>query len=170
MNPSRPPSLRGRALADLEQLLLLRQQQRSDVSPDQRGIDLLAENLTAQQCRQFLAHGYFDVVGGESGKRYRIWHRLLQNVEEFDTRGIRVSVWCFHPSEAVPLGDVLLAQKTALELFEPDASRIAHKHLEFASAVAPHVTPSQTSSSGGTVHMGIDYAAADLYYRLFHNP
>jgi hypothetical protein len=33
----------------------------------------------------------------------------------------------------LPIGDVLLAQKIALELFEGDAITIANRHSEFAS-------------------------------------
>ena len=40
--------------------------------------------------------------------------------------------WCFHPADALPLGDVLLAQKTALELFEYDALRIANSYSDFS--------------------------------------
>jgi len=143
MNPPRlaPRALRGRTLADLGQLLVLRQQLNSIVSPDQRAINLLIENLTAVQRLQLVSHGYFDINGGKSGKRYRIWFRTLQNVEEFDADGRRVCIWCFHPSTAVPLGDVLLAQKIALELFEPCAIKIARKHLAFASHVAPLPPP-----------------------------
>jgi hypothetical protein len=49
------------------------------------------------------------------------------NVEEFDEHGRRVSVLCFMPEGGVPLGDVLLAQKVALELFEADALRVANR-------------------------------------------
>lgn len=103
-------------------------------TPEQRAVQLLRENLTPPQRGQFAASGCFDVVGGRSGKRYRLWSCRLQNIEELDADGSRVRVWCFHPSEALPLGDVLLAQKTALELFEYDALRIANSYSDFAPA------------------------------------
>jgi hypothetical protein len=106
---------------------------------DQRGIALLSENLTAEQRRQFALHRHFDVIGGQSGRRYRVWHCPLQNIEEFDARGNRICVWCFHPREPLVLGDVLLAQKTALELFESDALRIAHRYSDFASSMRPEL-------------------------------
>ena len=102
-------------------------------TPEQRGIDLLIENLTPTQRRQFAIHRHFDVIGGQSGKRYRLWHRPMQNIEEFDANGDRVCVWCFHPRQPLVHGDVLLAQKTALELFESDALRIAHRYSDFAA-------------------------------------
>ncbi len=107
-------------------------------SPEQRGIDLLNENLTPAQRRQFAIHRHFDVIGGQSSRRYRLWHRPMQNIEEFDANGERVCVWCFHPRQPLVLGDVLLAQKTALELFEADAMRIAHRYSDFAAyGIAP---------------------------------
>jgi hypothetical protein len=109
-------------------------------SPERRGIDLLRENLTADQRRQFTAHRHFDVIGGQSGKRYRIWHCHMQNIEELDASGARTCVWCFHPGEPLVLGDIMLAQKTALELFESDALRIAHRYSDFSSNHGPQST------------------------------
>jgi len=40
-------------------------------------------------------------------------------------RGHRVRSLCFMPEGRLPLGDLLLAQKMALELFEVDALRVA---------------------------------------------
>jgi hypothetical protein len=97
-------------------------------SANQRGIDLLLENLTARQREQYRARQHFDVIGGQSGKRYRIWRRPYPNVEELDAYGQRAYIWCFQPKGALVLGDVLLAQKTALELFECDAIKIANRY------------------------------------------
>jgi hypothetical protein len=49
------------------------------------------------------------------------------NVEELDERGRRVRSLCFMPEGCLPLGDLLLAQKIALELFEADALRVANQ-------------------------------------------
>ena len=103
---------------------------------EQRAMTLLLGNLTEAQRRQFAAFRYFDVIGGESRRRYRIWHRAQQNIEELDRFGNRRCVWCVHPI-GVALGDVLLAQKTALELFEFEAIRIARCYSGFASEVVP---------------------------------
>jgi hypothetical protein len=40
------------------------------------------------------------------------------NIDEFDGRGRRIAVWCFGPEGHLPLGDVMLAQKLALETDE----------------------------------------------------
>jgi hypothetical protein len=109
---------------------------RRPLPPDQRGVDLLTANLTRKQRQQYVNNGYFDVIGGHSGKRYRIWHCFQQNIEELDAPRSRPRIWCFHPQSLV-LGDVMLAQKTALELFETDAMRIAHVYWDFALNVGP---------------------------------
>ena len=105
-----------------------------------RAAALLLENLTQAQLRQYLRHRTFDVIGGQSGKRYRLWHRTMQNIEELDPRGRRRCIWCFHPV-GLDLCDVLLAQKTALELFEYDALRIAQRYSDFAFNSAPPDVP-----------------------------
>jgi hypothetical protein len=106
-------------------------------SPEQRGGELLLANLTSKQRRQYLRDRHFDVIGGRSGTRYRLWHCFQQNIEELDADGQRRWVWCFHPRETLVLGDVLLAQKTALELFEPEALGIAHGYSNFGANSGP---------------------------------
>jgi hypothetical protein len=64
----------------------------------------------------------------------------MQNIEELDDHGRRRCVWCFHPI-GLELADVLLAQKTALELFEYDALRIAQCYSDFAFNSAPPDAP-----------------------------
>ena len=49
------------------------------------------------------------------------------NVEELDVRGRRTRFWCFMPEGRLPVADIMLAQKLALELFETDAARIANR-------------------------------------------
>jgi hypothetical protein len=103
---------------------------------DERATALLLANLTNQQRRQYAADRYFDVIGGQSRRHYRIWHRSQQNIEEIDRFGNRRCIWCVHPT-GVAMGDVLLAQKVALELFEFDALEIAHCYSDFAASPAP---------------------------------
>ncbi len=105
--------------------------------PEQRGVELLLANLTSKQRRQYRRDRHFDVIGGQSGTRYRLWHCFQQNIEELDGNGRRRWVWCFHPRETLVLGDVLLAQKTALELFEGEAIRIAHGYSNFGANAGP---------------------------------
>ena len=49
------------------------------------------------------------------------------NVEHLDQTGRRIRLLCFMPEGHLAVGDVMLAQKIALELFENDALKIAHK-------------------------------------------
>lgn len=93
----------------------------------ERGIRLLKENLTAAQRQQYEKNWYFEVVGGKTGKRYRIRHGRSMNIDQLDKNGRRVCGWCFFPRGGLVTGDVMLAQKVALELFEAEALMIANK-------------------------------------------
>ena len=110
---------------------------RRRIAPEQRGVALLLAHLTPQQRRQYRRDRHFEVIGGQSGTRYRLWHCSQQNIEELDAEGRRRGLWCFHPRDTLVLGDVLLAQKTALELFEGEALRIAHRYLNFGANAGP---------------------------------
>jgi hypothetical protein len=96
-------------------------------SPQQRGMRLLTANLTAAQRRQHDQFRYFDVIGGSSGRRYRIRQGDAMNVDVLDEYGRRIHRLCFFPRGRLATGDVMLAQKLALEAFETDAVAIAHK-------------------------------------------
>ena len=88
---------------------------------------LLAENLPQAQREQFKDRGYFLVTGGDTGKCYRIRRGYLMNVDELDGNGKRSHVLCFRPEGRLAEGDVMLAQKLALELFESEALKIANR-------------------------------------------
>jgi|RhiMethySRZTD1v2_1073278.scaffolds.fasta_scaffold54809_5 hypothetical protein len=90
-----------------------------------RAVELLKENLSATQLEQYEQHRHFDVIGGHSGKRYRIRPSTSMNIDEYDADGQLVTSWCFVPEGPLGTGDVMLAQKFALELFETDALSIA---------------------------------------------
>jgi hypothetical protein len=107
------------------------------MTPEQRGVALLLVNLTPRQRRQYVRDRHFDVIGGASGTHYRLWHSFQQNIEELDQDGRRRWIWCVHPRETLVVGDVLLAQKTALELYEPEAIRIAHCYSNFSANSGP---------------------------------
>ena len=92
-----------------------------------RGLQLLIENLSTSQRDQYEKHGFFDVIGGQTGKRYRIWHGSQMNVELFDSNGRCLCKLCFEPIGHLGVGDVMLAQKIALELFESEARMVASK-------------------------------------------
>jgi hypothetical protein len=92
-----------------------------------RGMQLLTRNLSLAQRKQYAMHGYFDVIGGDTGKRYRIRHGCLMNIEQLDQNNRRVQLLCFTPRGRLPVGDIMLAQKIALELFETDVLRVANR-------------------------------------------
>ena len=110
---------------------------RRRVDPNQdsqvRAIQLLKQNLSPAQREQFERRRYFEVVGGETGRHYRIREGCQMNVEQLDKSGRRVRILCFMPEGHLAVGDVLLAQKLALELFESETLKVAHKApaLEF---------------------------------------
>jgi hypothetical protein len=93
----------------------------------QRGLELLKANLTASQLNDFLTYRCFDVVGGGSGSTYRIRLAGALNVEELDQRGRSTRRLCFLPEGRLVDGDVMLAQKVALETFESEAWAVANK-------------------------------------------
>src|ERR1700754_4215983 len=78
-----------------------------------RGIALLRERLSPTQRAQFDASKSFEVIGCDSGSRYRILYGKLTNVHEIDETGEAVMGWCFVPSDHLVTGDVMLAQKIA---------------------------------------------------------
>jgi hypothetical protein len=88
---------------------------------EQRAITLLKNNLSPVQRAHFDRYRHFEVIGGVSSKRYRIRYGRSMNVEELRRDGRIVCRWCFSPRGALPVGDVMLAQKLALELFECEA-------------------------------------------------
>jgi hypothetical protein len=55
--------------------------------------------------------GEFDVIGCDTGARYRITHAIAMNVRQLDATGRTVRQWCFQPGGKLAVGDVLLAQK-----------------------------------------------------------
>ena len=77
-----------------------------------RGLLLLKENLAPVQLQQYDKYGYFDVVGGKTGKRYRIRHGRQMNIEQLDKNGRRVCGWCFYPQGALVAGDLGIPVET----------------------------------------------------------
>jgi hypothetical protein len=94
---------------------------------EDRAVRLLQENLSPAQRSQYQQHQYFEVVGGTSGKRYRIRDGLSMNIEELRKDGSLACRWCFSPRGGFAMGDVMLAQKLALELYECEALGVANR-------------------------------------------
>jgi hypothetical protein len=79
-----------------------------------------AQPSAPNRARRFIAHSYFEVKGCHAGKRYRIRHGMGTNVYELDAASRPRAGWCF------VLGDVMLAQKIALETDERGALAVAN--------------------------------------------
>ena len=101
---------------------------------EERGAQLLAHILSPAQRGQYAKHCSFDVTGGDTGRRYRIRHGNMMNVQQLDQNGTVVQLLCFSPRGLLPVGDVMLAQKLALELFETSALRVANRSLAWRAA------------------------------------
>jgi hypothetical protein len=93
-----------------------------------RGLRLMRDWLSPDQREQFDDSGYFEVVGCDSGKRYRIYYGIVPpNVYEIDYAGRLKIGLCFMPLGRLPAGDVILAQKVALETDEHSALKVANR-------------------------------------------
>jgi hypothetical protein len=92
-----------------------------------RGLDLLKEWLSPEQFAQYDAKSYFEVTGCHSGKRYRISRGTSMNIHELDSAGRPRVGWCFAPKGYLVAGDVMLAQKIALETDERGALAVANR-------------------------------------------
>ena len=58
---------------------------------------------------------------------YRIRPTHQMNVDELNERGVRTVSYCFGPEGELPIGDVMLAQKIALENDEQAALALANR-------------------------------------------
>jgi hypothetical protein len=93
---------------------------------DARALALLRSWLTPEQDRQWTTRSEFEVIGSDTGTRYRITARAVMNVHQLDEAGRPVRQWCFAPEGGLSTGDVLLAQKIALETMEHEALALAN--------------------------------------------
>jgi hypothetical protein len=100
---------------------------RKSNSPEARGRRLLRRWLSAEQLAQFDAFNFFDVTGCHTARRYRIYYATSANVEELDEVGRPLMRYCFIPTGYLVPGDVMLAQKIALETEELTALKVANK-------------------------------------------
>ena len=87
----------------------------------------MKEWLSPEQLAQYEFYRYFDVIGGQTGKRYRIRYGTATNICEMDSRGRMIAGLCFFPNEVLVAGDVMLTQKIALEAEECRALAVARR-------------------------------------------
>jgi hypothetical protein len=92
-----------------------------------RARKLLTEWLSPRQLAQFEVNGYFDVVGCDTGKTYRVHYGSSMNIDELDEHGQPYVCHCVVTDIALAPGDVVLAQKIALETSELAALSVANK-------------------------------------------
>lgn len=111
---------------------------------EKRGMDLFLANLTPAQKKTYEQSKYIEVKGNKSGKTYRIHHGRQQNIHELDPEGKVVTGWCFLPQGNLVVGDVMLAQKMALEQREKAALKTANRF---------YVSPGGRGGIGGFTDM-----------------
>ena len=92
-----------------------------------RALTLLVGWLSPEQRACYDRFRYFDVIGSDTGTRYRIHYGTQTNIEELGHAEERVCRWCFVPEGDLVAGDVMLAQKIALETNERGALAVAHR-------------------------------------------
>lgn len=95
--------------------------------PEARARCLLREWLSPEQRAQFDAEGYFEVIGSHTRRRYRIHQGTMSNVLELNAVGQPTIGWCFVPERSLAAGDVMLAQKIALETDEMAVLALANR-------------------------------------------
>jgi hypothetical protein len=98
-------------------------------TPEGRSLRLLRQWLSPGQRTQFAKESYFEVVGSDTGKRYRIYAGAETNVCELDESGRPMLRLCFLPMGELPIGDVMLSQKIALESSESRALAVARSFV-----------------------------------------
>jgi hypothetical protein len=85
---------------------------------EERGFALLQAWLASQRA--------FEVLGCDTGTRYRITCGTAMNVHQLDQTGRSVAKWCFVPEGDLVTGDILLAQKIALETMERQVLKLGN--------------------------------------------
>jgi hypothetical protein len=94
---------------------------------EKKAMALLRSWLTPEQVKQWTACREFEVTGCDTGTRYRITYAAVMNVHQLDPVGRTVAQWCFAPEGSLAPGDILLAQKIALETMERRALDLANR-------------------------------------------
>jgi hypothetical protein len=139
----------GYGIGVLTGLAITSRDRRGQMRPDEKGISLLRSWLSPEQAKLWDSHRHFEVVGSDTGTRYRIRYGTAMNVEELDSGGKTIVQWCFIPECDLVVGDVLLAQKVALETMEREALAAANRQVHLLAG-----SVRLTSSSNGALSIG----------------
>ena len=114
---------RARARARQE---VARARQEELLKAQEKAEQLLDKWLSPTQRAQLKASAYFEVIGSDTGTRYRIYRRICA----CGAQTKNPTNYCFVPYDEagkyLPDADRMLAQKIALENFEKDALRVAY--------------------------------------------
>jgi hypothetical protein len=70
---------------------------RSHLRSEERSQDLLRQWLSPDQAKQYDKYQRFEVVGSDTGTRYRILRGTTMNIEELAADGYVTQRWCFAP-------------------------------------------------------------------------
>jgi hypothetical protein len=95
---------------------------------EEKSLALLRSWLTPDQLKQWTRGREFEVTGCDTGNRYRISDTTSLNILQLTPSGDAVAKWCFAPKGSLAMGDVLLAQKIALETMERQALAVANSY------------------------------------------
>jgi hypothetical protein len=90
---------------------------------------LLRQRLSSAQRAQFAEKGYFEVVGGDTAKLYWIYAGAATNVCEVDKNDRPTLGLCFLPMGDLPMRDIMLSRKIALESSESRALGVARRFV-----------------------------------------
>lgn len=104
---------------------------------EQRALSLLLGLLNQEQRFQFQAHGYFHVIGGSTGERYRIRLDSAVNIDVLGDNGTVRYHLCARPNGNIPMYDVMAGQLLYLQDRATEARFLAqanrHVTLSFAA-------------------------------------
>jgi hypothetical protein len=113
-----------------EQREARRERKRQKVDAERRARRLLFAHLDKLQRHVYKSLGYFFVVGGDTGRKYRLRYGTIRNIDVMCADGRTVDrVLCCHPADDVPNEDSLLAQKVMLERCEREFVAMANSGL-----------------------------------------
>jgi hypothetical protein len=96
---------------------------------------LLLDWLSPDQKQQYQENKSFIVVGSDTGRRYRIMPGRAYNVMKLTDGDQADGKICFQPSGAPAIGDIMLAQKIALETREREALAVANEERQFLAGM-----------------------------------
>lgn len=92
-----------------------------------RARKLLLANLSRVQRRQYKANKRFDVIGGTTGRRYRIREGHVGNIDVYQDEQIVHRLCCHIPTNC-PGEDIMLAQALHLAANEDEFVKTANVH------------------------------------------